>query len=79
MSSTKKTPSLKPGDHVSWNTSQGRTEGTVTRKVTGTAKAGGHTAKASAANPEYEVKSSKSGKTAIHKPGSLKKSGGTSH
>lgn len=65
--------SLKPGDHVTWNTSQGKTDGTVTRKVTGTAKAGGHTAKASASNPEYEVKSGKSGKTAIHKPGALKK------
>ena len=77
-SNSSSSKSLKPGDHVSWNTSQGRTEGTVTRKVTGTAKAGGHTAKASASNPEYEVKSSKSGKTAIHKPGSLKKSGGKS-
>lgn len=64
---------LQRGDHVEWATSQGPTHGTVTRKITGTAKAGGHTAKASAANPEYEVKSGKTGKTAIHKPGALKK------
>jgi hypothetical protein len=65
--------SLSKGDKVQWETSQGRTEGTVTRKVTGTAKAGGHTAKASPSHPEYEVKSDRSGKTAIHKPEALKK------
>jgi len=66
-------PSLSKGDKVQWETSQGRTQGTVTRKVTGTAKAGGHTAKASPDHPEYEVKSDRSGKTAIHKPEALKK------
>ncbi len=66
---------LKPGEHVEWNTSQGKTQGVVTRKVTGTAKAGGHTAHATPAAPEYEVKSDKSGKTAIHRPDALKKSG----
>ena len=70
---TRKSPSIRPGDHVEWNTSQGKTHGVVTRKVTGTAKAGGHTAKASAAAPEFEVRSDKSGKTAIHKPDALKK------
>jgi len=34
---------------------------------------GNYTAKASKANPEYEVKTEKSHKVAIHKPGSLKK------
>jgi hypothetical protein len=66
-------PTLSKGDKVQWQTSQGRTEGTVTRKVTGTAKAGGHVAKASPGDPQYEVKSAKSGKPAIHKAGALKK------
>jgi hypothetical protein len=66
-------PNLHKGDKVQWQTSQGRTEGTVTRKVAGTAKAGGHVAKASPGHPEYEVKSARSGKTAIHKPEALKK------
>jgi hypothetical protein len=66
---------LDPGDKVEWNTPQGKTSGTVTRKVTTAAKAGGHTAKASPAEPQYEVKSAKSGKAAIHKPDSLKKIG----
>jgi hypothetical protein len=65
--------SLQPGDAVNWQTPQGVTSGKVTRKVTGTAKAGGHTAKASKAEPEYEVRSDKSGKKAIHKPGALHK------
>jgi hypothetical protein len=64
---------LKKGDKVEWETSQGKTNGTVTRKVTGEAKAGGHTAKASAKEPQFEVKSAKTGKTAIHKPESLHK------
>jgi hypothetical protein len=66
---------LKAGDHVAWNTPQGKTQGVVTRRITGTAKAGGHTAHASPATPEYEVKSDKSGKTAIHRPDALTKSG----
>ena len=67
-------PTLSKGDKVQWQTPQGRTEGKVTRKVTGTAKAGGHVAKASPDDPQYEVKSSKSGKAAIHKASALKKS-----
>jgi hypothetical protein len=63
------------GDKVSWNTSQGKTHGTVAVKVTGTAKAGGHTAHASSDDPQFRVKSDKTGKTAIHKASALKKSG----
>ena len=40
------TKSLKAGDKVTWDTPQGQTSGTVVKKETGTAKAGGHTAKA---------------------------------
>jgi hypothetical protein len=64
---------VSKGDKVQWETSQGRTEGTVTRKVTGQAKAGGHVAKASPGDPQYEVESAKSGNTAIHKAKALKK------
>ena len=76
MSTSSKPRTLAKGDHVEWNTPQGKTAGTVVRKVTGTAKAKGHTATASAAEPQYEVKSDKSGKTAIHKPESLHKKPG---
>lgn len=65
----------KPGSHVAWNTPQGKTTGVVTRKIVGKAKAGGHAVEASEAEPQFEVKSDKSGKTAIHKPRALKKTG----
>lgn len=64
---------ISTGDQVEWQTPQGPTHGTVTRKITGQAKAGGHVAKASASEPQYEVKSDKTGKTAIHKPAALTK------
>ena len=67
------TKELKPGDKVAWNTSQGETHGTVEKKVTGTEHVKGHVAKASKENPEYRVKSAKSGKEAIHKPDELRK------
>ena len=64
---------LKAGDKVSWDSSGGHSTGKVVKKVTGTAKVKGHTAKATKDDPEYELKSDTSGKTAIHKPESLKK------
>ena len=68
------TKTLKAGDKVSWNTPQGTTTGKVVKKETGAAKAGGHTAKASKEEPQYRVKSDKSGKEAVHKPEQLKRS-----
>ena len=67
------TKSLKAGDKVKWDTPQGETSGTVVKKETGTTKAGGHTAKATKDDPQYRVKSDKSGKEAVHKPDALKK------
>ena len=67
------TKSFKSGDHVKWDTPQGETAGTVVKKETGTTKAGGHTAKATKDEPQYRVKSDKSGKEAVHKPEELRK------
>jgi hypothetical protein len=67
------TTELKKGDHVAWNTSQGETHGVVEQKITGTATVKGHTAKASPDEPQYKVKSDKTGKEAIHKPEQLHK------
>lgn len=64
---------LKPGDKVSWGTSGGETHGTVEKKVTGTTQIKGHTAKATKEDPQFVVKSAKSGKAAVHKPSDLKK------
>ena len=64
---------LRPGDKVTWKTSQGETHGVVEKKVTGTTRVKGHVAKASKNDPEYLVKSDKSGKEAVHKPDALHK------
>lgn len=64
---------MKKGDMVTWNTPQGKTEGTVTKKITTDEKVAGHTVRASVKNPQYEVKSNKTGKKAAHKPNQLNK------
>lgn len=67
--------SLKRGDKVEWNTSQGPTRGEVVGTVTTTEHVAGYTARASKAHPEVEVRSAKSGKRAIHRSDALKKAG----
>ena len=64
---------LKPGDKISWDTSQGKTDGQVVRKQTTPTQIKGHKVAASKDNPQYIVKSAKSGKEAAHKPTELKK------
>ena len=59
------------GDHVTWNSHGSRTEGTVTRRITEETEAGGRTVKAGPHDPQYEVESDKSGKSAVHKPSAL--------
>ena len=62
---------LHKGDHVSWQSHGTTTEGTVQRKITKETEASGRTVRASEDEPQYEVESYKSGKTAVHKPGAL--------
>ena len=65
---------FKSGDRVEWDSSGGHSTGVVVKKETGAARAGGHTARASKAEPQYRVRSDKSGKEAVHKPEALTKS-----
>ena len=67
------TRKLKKGDQVTWNTSQGETHGTVVRKATSPVHIKGHKVAASKGNPEYIVRSDKSGDEAAHKPEALHK------
>lgn len=67
------TDSLDKGDRVEWKTSQGKTQGVVEKKLTEPTEIKGHHVAASQDNPEYLVKSEKSGKEAAHKPESLEK------
>ncbi|HET6395188.1 MAG TPA: DUF2945 domain-containing protein [Blastococcus sp.] len=64
---------LSKGDHVTWNSHGNTVEGTVERTITEETEASGRTVKASKDEPQYEVESDKTGKTAVHKPGALKK------
>lgn len=70
---SKRTASLEQGDKVEWETSQGKTKGTVKRKVSKPMKIKGHTVKASKDNPQLLVESDKTGKQAAHKAKALKK------
>jgi Hypervirulence associated proteins TUDOR domain len=63
---------FNPGDKVRWNTPQGMTHGTVTRKLTSVTEVGGQKISASEDDPRYLVVSDKSGKQAAHKPESLR-------
>ena len=65
--------SLNRGDQVEWNSSGGKSVGRVEKHLTSTTRIKGHVAKASPTNPEYLVRSDKSGKKAIHKPTELRK------
>jgi len=64
---------LKKGDPVEWETSQGKTEGMVKKKLTSPTDIKGHHVAASKDNPEYLVETDKSQKEAAHKPDDLKK------
>ena len=64
---------LKKGDHVAWNTPQGKTEGVVEKKLTSPTDIKGHHVAASEDNPEYLVETDKSHKEAAHKPDELTK------
>jgi hypothetical protein len=64
---------LEKGDKVEWNTSQGKTRGTVEKKQTSDTKIKRHEVKASEDDPQYIVKSDKTGAKAAHKPEALTK------
>jgi len=61
------------GDTVEWNTPQGKTRGTVKKKLTSETNVGGQKINASNDDPRYLVESEKSGKEAAHKPEALTK------
>jgi Hypervirulence associated proteins TUDOR domain len=62
---------FKEGDKVQWESAQGTIKGVVEKKLTQPIDIEGHHVAASKDNPEYLVKSDKTGKTAARKPESL--------
>jgi hypothetical protein len=66
---------FRKGDKVTWQSHGSTAEGTVERKITEDTEAGGRTVRATTDDPQYLVRSDKSGGTAVHKPSALKKKG----
>jgi hypothetical protein len=65
--------SFRKGDKVEWDSHGGTAVGEVVRKITSDTEAGGRTVRASQDEPQYLVRSEKSGGEAVHKPDALKK------
>ncbi len=59
------------GDDVEWSSHGNTVEGTVEEKITDDMKAGGRQVRASDDDPQYLVKSDKTGKEAVHKGDAL--------
>jgi hypothetical protein len=59
------------GDQVTWSSHGSTVEGTVEREITQDTEAAGRTVRSSDDEPQYEVRSDTSGRTAVHKPGAL--------
>jgi hypothetical protein len=66
---------LRQGDQVRWNSHGGEAVGEVEEKITQDTEAAGRKVRASQDDPQYLVKSDKSGGEAVHKPDALKKDG----
>ena len=64
---------FKKGDKVEWDSHGGTAVGVVERKITSDTKAAGRQVRASKDEPQFLVKSEKSGGEAVHKPDALKK------
>jgi hypothetical protein len=64
---------FKKGDKVEWNSHGSKAVGEVEKKITSDTEEAGRQVRASKDDPQYLVKSEKSGGTAVHKPSALKK------
>ncbi|GHH94018.1 DUF2945 domain-containing protein [Streptomyces capillispiralis] len=64
---------LHKGDEVAWSSHGSETTGKVEKRITERTEAAGRTVAASEEEPQYEVRSDKSGRSAVHKPSALKR------
>jgi Hypervirulence associated proteins TUDOR domain len=63
---------LSKGDKVTWKSHGQTVHGEVEKKITSRTEEAGRTVDASKDDPQYKVKSDKTGREAVHKPGALK-------
>jgi hypothetical protein len=64
---------FRKGDKVTWQSHGSTAEGTVEEKITADTTTAGRKVRASADEPQYRVRSDKSGNDAVHKPDALTK------
>jgi hypothetical protein len=64
---------LRKGDKVTWSSHGSTVTGTVEEKITSDTETAGRTVRASNDEPQYRVRSDKSGRDAVHKPDALRK------
>ena len=64
---------FKKGDKVTWQSHGSTADGEVEEKITSDTTTAGRTVRASKEEPQYRVRSGKSGGDAVHKPNALKK------
>lgn len=64
---------FKVGDHVEWNSEAGRVSGRIIKIHTRDFDYKGHTHRANAADPQYEIKSDKTDHIAAHRGSVLRK------
>lgn len=62
---------LHKGDEVTWRSHGSTVEGKVEKKITEDTEAAGRTVRASKEEPQYLVRSDKTGREAVHKPSAL--------
>ena len=67
------TKEFSKGDKVEWDSHGSVAVGEVVRKITSDTEGAGRTVRASADEPQYLVRSEKSGGEAVHKPDVLRR------
>ena len=67
------TRKFKVGDHVTWNSEAGRVSGVIAKVHMKDFDYKGYTHHATEADPQYEIKSSKTDHIAVHKASALTK------
>lgn len=64
---------LKKGDKVQWRSHGTTVTGSVEEKITSDTSTAGRHVRASTDEPQYRVRSDKTGRDAVHKPDALKR------
>lgn len=70
------TKNFRKGDKVTWQSHGSTAEGTVEDKITSDTTAATRKVRASKDDPQYRVRSDKTGNDAVHRPDALKKKPG---